>query len=347
MVCCLLFDGDPLPGDQRALYGNQWRVSLLDSCGERPLCCFLSCACLPCSQVMLRQEALNNEMQFYKCCQGYYDNSCCQAGSCCDKGNVCCLVLEAWCCTSCAISASRQLVMDTRDIRPDPMDNQIIRFSNAMQWLACICDIVGAFYRPARHLAHTIEYISNLVYLMTASCMTVQTYHEIQEARKEVPTGIVLNWDAVQQQHVTRQQMKRGQRQQGGQQQQQQYGQAHANVPVANPVSQTPYQAMGDQSTYPQQQQQQQQPYQQQSYQQQQQQYQQQSYQQQQQQQQQQYQQPPAQAGYPGAPQQQPLPYVMPPAQAGYPGGGGTTPQFDPVTGAPLNDAAIKMRGGQ
>ena len=38
-------------------------------------------------------------------------------------------------------------------------------------------------------------------------------------------------------------------------------------------------------------------------------------------------------------PQQPQQPYAMLPAQ-----GGGAAPQFDPVTGAPLNDAAVMLR---
>ena len=326
MVCCLLcFDGSPMPGDQRAMYGNQWNVSMMDSCGVEPGCCIASFCFLPCAQVLLRQEALNNEMEHYKCCQGYYDNACFRAGSCGDKGNTCCLVCEAVCCTSCAVSASRQLVMDTRNIVPDPCDNQIIRFSNFMQLLACVCDIVGIFWKPARHLAHTIEHIAHLVYLGTAACMTAQAHHEIKMAKQEGQV-VVLEWGNVSNQHVVRQQMKRGeapqqQQQQQQYQQQQQQPQYQQGIPVANPVApgQTPYVAMGDQQQHYQQQQQQQQ------------------------QQQPSYQQagayvqppPQPQGGYPGQP------------QGGYPGAAGEPPHFDPVTGAPLNQAAFKMRGGQ
>ncbi|KAJ1464179.1 hypothetical protein T484DRAFT_1870593 [Baffinella frigidus] len=41
--------------------------------------------------------------------------------------------MKAWCCHSCAISATRTLIMDTRSIQPDPCDSRLIRLNNALQ----------------------------------------------------------------------------------------------------------------------------------------------------------------------------------------------------------------------
>ena len=46
-----------------------------------------------------------------------------------------CLCLEAWCFPSCAISSTRMLVMDTRNIQPDPCDSRLIRRNNFLQAL--------------------------------------------------------------------------------------------------------------------------------------------------------------------------------------------------------------------
>lgn len=46
-----------------------------------------------------------------------------------------CLCLEAWCFPSCAISSTRMLVMDTRNIQPDPCDSRLIRLNNFLQAL--------------------------------------------------------------------------------------------------------------------------------------------------------------------------------------------------------------------
>ena len=89
--------------------------------------------CCPCAQYQLRSEILEGDMGRYKCCQGYLDNACFKAGSIGDQGNVGCLACEICCCYGLAVSSSRMLVMDTRDIIPDPCDNRIIRFSNCLQ----------------------------------------------------------------------------------------------------------------------------------------------------------------------------------------------------------------------
>ncbi len=68
-------------------------------------------------------------MEEYKCCQGYYP----WAASCGlvpgEMGErscpALCLCLEATCCFTCAVSATRYYIMDKYRIHPDPTDYQI------------------------------------------------------------------------------------------------------------------------------------------------------------------------------------------------------------------------------
>jgi len=180
MVCCLLcFDDSPIDGDPRAGYQRQWQIGMMDAPTKNfGNFCFSFC-CPHCAQYFLREKALEGDWTRYKCCQGYFDACCFKAGSVGDEGNQCCMVLEACCCLSCAVSASRMLVMDSRNIMPDPCDNRIIRFNNCIQLLSCICDIVACFVPEMRDLANLIDFIADCVFLTTQACMTAQTDFEM------------------------------------------------------------------------------------------------------------------------------------------------------------------------
>ncbi|KAJ1489403.1 hypothetical protein T484DRAFT_1780286 [Baffinella frigidus] len=115
---CDCMNAEPISGDPR----------------NNPLCCLVAMVCPMPTSMYLRYKALNEEMSHYSCCQGYYDCMCWQAGTLGEKS--CpwpCLFLEAFVCPSCAISATRALMMDTRNIQPDPCDARLIRINNALQ----------------------------------------------------------------------------------------------------------------------------------------------------------------------------------------------------------------------
>lgn len=245
MPCCLLlFDDGPYPGDWRAQYSRQWQTGMMDAPAADPGCCILSCCCLPCANYQTRVSALGGDTGLYMCCQGYYDNACFQAGQCGDAGNPACLALEVCCCTSCAVSSTRHLVMDSRDIMPDPCDNRIIRCYNCLWELSCLCEIAGAFFPPARHASHLIEHITHLVYLTVASCMTTQTHLELNAQHQE-GAAIMLNWDQVAVAQANKKAMQGGR----GRRQRPVQGQVVTAAPVANPAmargSDQPYVAMG------------------------------------------------------------------------------------------------------
>jgi len=88
-----------------------------------------------CAQYALRVKVLEGDMTRYSCFQGYFDCCCCiRAGSMGESScPELCLCLEACCCNSLAVSASRALVMDQYDIMSDPCDNRLINFNNCIQ----------------------------------------------------------------------------------------------------------------------------------------------------------------------------------------------------------------------
>jgi len=193
MVCCLLcFDDAPLEGDPRSNNGNKWQTSMMDAPGKNPgMCCF-SFFCCPCAQYSIRERALGGDWSKYKCCMGYYDGCCFKAGKVGDSGSQFCGILEACCCLSCAVSSTRMFVMDSRNIVPDPCDNQIIRFNNCIQLLSCVCHIAAIFVAELRDVAQIIDFIADMVFLTTQACMTAQADLELKH---EVQMNKQLNWN--------------------------------------------------------------------------------------------------------------------------------------------------------
>mmetsp|Transcript_80883 Transcript_80883/g.216891 ORF Transcript_80883/g.216891 Transcript_80883/m.216891 type:complete len:167 (+) Transcript_80883:129-629(+) len=124
--------GDPIPGDPRQGYTNEWQTGMCYAPCANPLCFCAALVC-PCpSACWVRRLALGGAMQYYKCCQGYYDCMCWKAGSLGEENcPEVCNALEAHFCFGCHISSSRLLVMDTRNIKPDPCDNRLIALVRA------------------------------------------------------------------------------------------------------------------------------------------------------------------------------------------------------------------------
>lgn len=182
-MCLCLFDDSPVEGKTRTGQ-NQFKTGMKDAPCNDPLFCIFSCLCMPCSNCFLRYKAIDENMDNYICCQGHYDCNCFKAGSIGDQGNPCCLAIEGLCCSSCAVSATRMHLMDKYDLSSDPCDNQIIRFNNFMQMLACICEILACIEPAFRDLADIIGCIADLVFIATASCMNAQGHYEITERAK-------------------------------------------------------------------------------------------------------------------------------------------------------------------
>ena len=126
--------------------------------------CVRVCVCV---RVLLLQ-VLEDDMSKYICCQGYI----CPQGCCCLKPGGCgesscpdlCLCLESFCCVGPSMSSSRAYSMDKHNLANDECDNRMIRFSNCMQMLACICNILAMFIEPLRELARLINLIADIIF---------------------------------------------------------------------------------------------------------------------------------------------------------------------------------------
>ena len=83
----------------------------------------------------------------YVCCQGYVPKICCFDFPNWCRGREEGLVWEGCCCPILSLSITRVFVMDKLSLRPDPGDFQLIRLSNCLQLLSCICHILALFSR--------------------------------------------------------------------------------------------------------------------------------------------------------------------------------------------------------
>jgi len=169
LLCC---SDDPIEGDPRAAYSRRWQTDMMGAPLMAPdwFCCAVLCE--PCALYSLRTWALGGDT--YRCCQGYFDGCCFQAGSYGDEGNPCCLVLEVVICPCFAVQATRFYVMDTRNIMPSGTDNKLVRFSNFLQVLACLCrtcDLDGA---------DIISFYADFIFCTLLACMSAQVAAELR-----------------------------------------------------------------------------------------------------------------------------------------------------------------------
>ena len=245
LLCC--FSDDPLD-DPRNGYGRQWQTNLADAPCNEPVCCIAGFFLPQCTAYQLRKEVLGGDLGNYMCCQGYFDCApFLQAGNCGERDNPeCCLLIESFFCTHFAVQANRFYMMDTRQIHPDPVDYQIIRCHNALQCLACLCELAACISRDADIIdaAQAIRLLADAVYAILMSCFAAQVKLELraEEAGKTgtpahvvgAPNNIVMNRAQPSQPQMGGPQPGYGQQQPmyAGQQQPMYAGQ----MPVAQPV---------------------------------------------------------------------------------------------------------------
>lgn len=220
-LCCCCFSAEPLSREElsKSGYGEshpycrdhhrRFQVGMKDACCAEPCCCLATFfTCTLGTNWCLRREVLDKEWATsrdgepthggYYCCQGFAPCShCLDKCVCCEEdGRCCCMCLECLCCPGLALSATRIHLMHEFELLVDPCDNQIIRFNNCIQLLACICDVVAIFWRPARNLARITDLIAHLVFMTTAGCMAAQIHHEkkhwVALAANDAEEGLIV-----------------------------------------------------------------------------------------------------------------------------------------------------------
>mmetsp|Transcript_13516 Transcript_13516/g.36104 ORF Transcript_13516/g.36104 Transcript_13516/m.36104 type:complete len:212 (-) Transcript_13516:288-923(-) len=170
---------------EKQRYPNQFAVSMLDAPGRKPLqfcgtCIFALCGCPAC---YYRQKVLEsdggNGIDDFVCFQGYIPPCCgCDPTTMC-PGSQAGLILEGCCCPVMSLSIARMHVMDKKMLQPDPVDYQLIAFSNCMQLLSCVCDILSIFFEDFRECAEIIDCVADLITCSVAGCMGAQIECEL------------------------------------------------------------------------------------------------------------------------------------------------------------------------
>lgn len=82
-------------------------------------------------------------------------------------------------CLGPSISATRMMVMDQYEIKPDPCDNRLIRLTNCLMVMSCVCDLLSICMKELRHFANIIHSLANCVAYATIGCMASQVFKEI------------------------------------------------------------------------------------------------------------------------------------------------------------------------
>ena len=73
--------------------------------------------------------------------------------------------------------------MDMYDLQPDPCDNRLIRLSNCLVMMSCICNILAAFVQELRDCAQILECVAQTVFYCTLGWMAAQVDTEITYQR--------------------------------------------------------------------------------------------------------------------------------------------------------------------
>jgi len=180
---CLICDGSKDGVDDPfGAKPNEFQTTMCNACCENPCCCLYGFACTPCAACTLRRKVIEYDMTRYECCQGYIPACCCFCpGKCGEKTcPTLCLCCESICCPSLSISSSRMYVQDALSLSSDPCDRRLIRCSNCLQLLSCVCWILAIFCEEFRSLAYIIDCIADCVTYSVLGCMVAQVEVELK-----------------------------------------------------------------------------------------------------------------------------------------------------------------------
>lgn len=175
---------------------HQFALGLKDAPCAEPACCCLSFCGVPhgCTACWARKAVLemyDGGVENFVCCQGYIGKCCCIDPRECCKGSMTGLILEGCFCPVLSLSIARVHMMAMKQIRPDPIDYQLIACSNCLQLASCVLDIIAIFVEPARDAALILDYVADCFTCSVAGCMGAQVKHEIDKDRDGVVFVVV------------------------------------------------------------------------------------------------------------------------------------------------------------
>ncbi len=179
-LCC--FDDGPHPDDPYGGRANRFAVNLGDACTTEPACCCLGFWCPYPTIYKLRSDYLRGDMSRYTCCQSqFHFCSCFKPGHMGERDcPEACLCLEVCFCPGLSISATRISLMNDYQLGSDPFDRRLIRFSNCLQCMSCICSCAAIFVPECRDAARMVRRIADCVFWSVLGCMSAQVHHEMK-----------------------------------------------------------------------------------------------------------------------------------------------------------------------
>ena len=95
------------------------------------------------------------------------------------------------------MSSSRLFVMDRYGLKSDPMDNRLVRFSNCIVMLSCVCDCLSTFIRELRDCADCMRNVAKCVFYCTFGCMAAQVLNEVKLRRQLIEEATSRNSSIV------------------------------------------------------------------------------------------------------------------------------------------------------
>jgi len=158
---------------------GKWQIGLFEAPIKAPHWCLAGCCCCCCMVGKQRGDILEVIGEPYVCCGGMFP-----CGPLSEPQDQNCMWAEAFCCTSCAISANRFLIQTRFDRENTCCDDCILWTVCLASWAVCLVQCVG-FDVPQE-----VENVVDCMVMSVNGCMLAQQQHELEHVRSTGFTGV-------------------------------------------------------------------------------------------------------------------------------------------------------------
>eukprot|EP00429_Kryptoperidinium_foliaceum_P041917 CAMPEP_0176111074 /NCGR_PEP_ID=MMETSP0120_2-20121206/55776_1 /TAXON_ID=160619 /ORGANISM="Kryptoperidinium foliaceum, Strain CCMP 1326" /LENGTH=195 /DNA_ID=CAMNT_0017445285 /DNA_START=94 /DNA_END=678 /DNA_ORIENTATION=- len=162
---------------------GHWKVGLFEAPCSSPLQFCYGCFCTCCAVYQQRMTLLDITGEPYVCCAGL-----CPCGPLGEPQDRNCMILEACCCTSLALSGNRFMVQTRFNKENTACDDCIL-------WTVCLIDCFVTIASCFIEIPEEIRILVDCMNMITIGCMHAQQAVEIDEIKKtgyQGPTAVVV-----------------------------------------------------------------------------------------------------------------------------------------------------------